>query len=61
MPAEESGGGEVFGFRYWRLVEFLVVRVYEGYVLKTFVLVVVAVADDLDLGLVRDCLELRGG
>lgn len=58
VPAEEAGGGEILGFWDGGLVEFLMMRVGESDVLETLIFGVVAVADDLDLRLMRDCFEL---
>lgn len=58
MPAEEARVVEVLGVGNVRLVELAVVRVAELDVLEAFVLLDEAVADDLDLGLVRNSLEI---
>ena len=59
MPAVEAGVGEVVGVRDGGGVEGAVVRVAQADVLEPLVRGDEAVADDLDLGLVGNCLEVR--
>ena len=58
VPAVEARVGEVVMGRDGVLVEFLVVRVHKGDVGEAFVLGNVAIADDLDFGLVGDGFEV---
>lgn len=59
MPSEETGCGQVVCFGDGVLVKFVVVRVLEGDVLQAFVFFIKSIADDLDLGLMRNGLEIR--
>lgn len=58
MPAVEARVGEIVLGRNGVLVEFLVVGVHKGDVGEAFILGDVAVADDLDFGLVGDGFEI---
>ena len=58
MPAIEARMSQIVFFGDWVLVESLVVRVLELDVCKSLVLRNKAIADDLDLRLVRDSLEV---
>ena len=59
MPAVEAGEIPVFALRDAGFVEGFVVWVVEADVGQAFVGLDGAVADDLDLGLVGDCFEVR--
>ena len=58
MPSEETSGFQIVFLGDGDLVEFLVVGVNKGDVFQAFVLLVEAIADDLDLGLVGDSFEI---
>ena len=58
MPSVESGGVEIFLIWNGDFVELFVVGVNESDVLQALILLVESIADDLDLSLVRDCLQV---
>ncbi len=58
VPSVESRKVKIILLRYNRFVKRFVVRMLERDVLQSFVLIVVAVSNDLNLWLVRDGLEI---
>lgn len=58
MPSVEAGEVEIFLFRNDILVESLVVRVLQSKVLQALVFLVLSIANDLNLGLMRNGLQI---